>query len=134
MKTLITFIFCLLTGPLSLAQNRLFDCLSNSVFFTKDYPEEIEFLKNPRVLFRDGNNWFFDVGSLSLESFNSHGPALKKEETSTENQITYHFYVDGSYEYEFEVNTNRPYKAKLYWWGRGDRFHLADLTCEIDVY
>lgn len=133
MKLLISFsiVFSALAAS---AQERVFDCSAIKLSQQSVRPEGSNIDQHSQVVLRQKSKQVsLQVGDLFFETQDSQGPAVvMKSSLENQNLVRYDFWIDGSYEYEMAVNLQN-HKAKVFWWGLGERVLLGDFQCDVSV-
>lgn len=133
MKHLV-LIATLLFSTASFAEGfRAFECEVTKLTKTTDKPEDLNLKSNSTLtLVEKVRSWSLSVADLELSSYDQTGPAMSYEtESVSKTEVGYFFYVDGSLEYELDIDV-KTLKAKLFWWGLGEQVKLADLACTLE--
>lgn len=109
---------------------RAFECDVTNL--TKTQNEELNLKSNSSLTFVEKHkSWSLDVENLQMSSFDLNGPAMHYESDSvSKSEVGYFFYLDLSLEYELVIDV-KTLKAKLFWWGLGERVKLANLACTL---
>lgn len=109
---------------------RAFEC--DVTHLTKTQNEELNLTSNSSLTFIEKNrSWSLEVENLKLSSYDLNGPAMHYESDSvSKTEVGYFFYSDLSLEYQLDIDV-KTLKAKLYWWGLGERIKLANLACTL---
>lgn len=122
---------CFLFAVSCFAKNRSFDCqvtkLQNAAV---QGLEDLNLDQNSTVsLVHGAKESSFQIGDLVIDNHDMTGPALViKSSMESASVVQYVIYIDGSLEYEMNVNVYNL-KTELFWWGLGEKMKLASLSC-----